>query len=877
MNSIKQFALALLHKWIGLVQRGRFVVLVFAFVLAAIALSYTINNLRINTSTADMLSPELPWRKLDIEHVKQFPKISNNINVVIEAETPDQAQDAAELLYSKLQEETKVFKTVYYPNGSSIFREDGLLFLDLDELQDLADELAAMQPFLAQLTEDQSIRGLFGMLSKVVDTINDGDTFDIKSLLQQINLSLVAINNKRDYRISWHQLMNGEERLKSVYKKFIILQPILDFGDLMPASLAIERLQEITQELGIEEKLGARIKLTGSAALAHEELQTVSRGIEIVTLLALTTVSVILLFGLGSIRLVVATLLTLIVGLVLTAAFATFAVGELNLISIAFAVLYIGLGVDFAIHYCLRYRELRRQGNSNPDSIETASNNVGSSIFLCATTTAIGFFAFIPTDYDGVAELGLISGTGIFISLIVTLTFLPAMLCIFKYTPNAINHNGNHLSEKFKTLLLFPFTHARIVSITSALSVLAFIVLLTQIKFDHNPLNLQNPAMESVQTAKELITDRTTSPRKGIVLASGKEDAVKTANKISRLPLVGEVRWVDDFIPVDQGDKLFIIEEMGLLLGDLDVNTRTPNLEDNDRIEAMEKFVSDVNKLASKESHIRLINLQHNITRVLEQLKGLDVQQQSQLLVRLENNLLASLPGRMRALQDSMNADFVSLESLPATFAEHWYNKEDRYILEIYPKEDVNNNGALRKFVKQVQAIEPRLIGSPVINIEASDTVVKAFKQAFSYAFIVITVFLFILLQHKKDTLLIVSTLVMAAIGTGGVSVILGIPLNFANVIALPLILGIGVDSGIHILHRFRTAMPEDNNLLATSSAQAVLVSALTSICSMGNLAFSPHMGTASMGKLLTIGIGMTLVCMLIVLPSLLAASASNE
>ncbi len=176
-----------------------------------------------------------------------------------------------------------------------------------------------------------------------------------------------------------------------------------------------------------------------------------------------------------------------------------------------------------------------------------------------------------------------------------------------------------------------------------------------------------------------------------------------------------------------------------------------------------------------------------------------------------------------------------------------------------------------------MRAVEPRVIGTPVISIEASNVVVSAFRQAFTYAFLAIVVLLIVLLDNRRDTLYIIIPLIMAALFTGGASVLFDIPFNFANIIALPLILGIGVDSGIHMLHRFRTALPSDQNLLATSSARAVLVSALTTMGSIGNLAFSHHLGTASMGKLLTIGVFMTLICMLVVLPGLLAPQIKRQ
>ena len=232
--------------------------------------------------------------------------------------------------------------------------------------------------------------------------------------------------------------------------------------------------------------------------------------------------------------------------------------------------------------------------------------------------------------------------------------------------------------------------------------------------------------------------------------------------------------------------------------------------------------------------------------------------------------LLASLPGRLEALNASLDADYISLETLPDQLKRLWVSADGKRRIEIYPKQDMQDNRALREFVRGVQSVSPGVTGAPINNLEASDAVAAAFRQAFLYAFIAITLMLFILLTRKRDVFLVLVPLLTAALVTGGVAVLAGLPLNFANVIALPLLLGIGVDSGIHIIHRFRTDLPDGRNILATSSARAVIVSSLTTMGGVGNLALSPHAGTASMGMLLTLGIGVTLACMLLVLPALL-------
>jgi hypothetical protein len=310
---------------------------------------------------------------------------------------------------------------------------------------------------------------------------------------------------------------------------------------------------------------------------------------------------------------------------------------------------------------------------------------------------------------------------------------------------------------------------------------------------------------------------------------------------------------------------------MDLLLGPFGFHEQLPAPADEERIASMHSFnqllgVLIESGLASTEDEM----LHTILNQFLLKLDTLSEADQKELLRQLEKSLLATFPGRLETLLQSMNADFISEETLPEELRSRWQNN-DKYRVEIYPTDNLMDNKARRQFVNEVRSVTPQLIGSPVISIEAGDAVVTAFQQAFLYALIAIIILLLILTERKKDVLFILAPLLLAAIFTGTTAVLLDIHLNFANIIALPLLLGIGVDSAIHILHRYRTTSPEEGPLLATSSARAVVVSALTTILSIGNLAFSEHLGTASMGKLLTIGISMTLVCTLIVLPSLLA------
>ena len=999
---LKQLSDMLLLKWVRLVRRYAPVVLVAAFALAFLAVRYTAHNISINTDTEHMLSAELSWRKLDQEYERLFPQYDNNILIVLEAATPDQARDAAMLLYERLRAERDLFEFVYYPNALPVFRESGLLYLDRAELQDLSDNLAEVQPFLARLARDPTLRGLFEVLGDALDAADDGEEVDIEPVLTRINTALEALRDGHPYRLSWQELMSGDgdgdgdqsrgqskitpnpaidrdnedftltpksgTDLKSVpgaapgaadapYREFILTQPELDYAGFFPATPAIDSIRGAYDELGIAASPGAELRLTGATMLAHEEMLSVMEGTETAILLALCLVTVIMVTGLSSLKLALVTVISLVTGLAYTAAFAILTVGELNLISVAFAVLYIGLGVDFAIHYCLRYREHLIDGADRGGALDRTSANIGGSLFLCAVSTAIGFFAFIPTDYTGVAELGWISGFGMFISFAVTLTVIPALLSLLPYRPGASpgeerGPGAGRLVER----------HAgKVLGATACLALVSAVVL-GGLRFDHNPLNLHARDGAALTTYRELLADNDLTPWTAIMIAAGAEQEEGYRAALSRSGLVDKVVTVADFIPAGQDEKLFIIDEMGLLLGDLSAEPPDPAAQTGDaRLAALRGFR---NKLRESDAddpvHEKLLG---NLESLLEAQKGTDPRLQhagasfksvpntlerqssrgataldsrmrgddeclppscrtrsgiqwnsvspggrlsvsldSRLrgndedgsgndgdgggndgdgggndedgsgddLAQLEQMLLASLPGRLEALNASLDADYISLETLPDQLKRLWVSAGGKRRVEIYPKQDMQDNRALREFVRAVQSVSPEVTGAPVNNLEASDAVAAAFRQAFLYAFAAITLMLFILLTRKRDVFLVLVPLLTAALVTGAISVLAGLPLNFANVIALPLLLGIGVDSGIHIIHRYRTDLPDGKSILATSSARAVIVSSLTTMGGVGNLALSPHAGTASMGMLLTLGIGVTLACMLLVLPALL-------
>ncbi|MCC6346192.1 MAG: MMPL family transporter, partial [Nitrospirales bacterium] len=430
-------AVRLIGKWVAFVQRRYRTVLSVALILTIGVLLYSVHAFSINTDFDSMIADTLRFRQLERDFSHAFPQMSDTIVLVIDADTAAHARSARSRLAGLLRKERTVFKSVYEPGGGEFFEKNGLLYLTVNELEELADALASAQPLLAFLVDDLSLRGLFTVLGRAVEQAEGGGEQmpgmqGFSPLFSHLAAAFEGIIAGRHYRVPWESIMLGDAPAGDQRRQFIILQPFFVTDSLSAGEASLDAVRRIIGNAGITGEQGVSVRITGDVALAQENLSEVTKSTGLATLASLFLVGSILYLGFGgSGRLILASLVTLLTGLIWTTGFALFALGSLNLISVTFAVLFIGLGIDYSIQFCLRYRELILGGTGRGEGVTVTARGVGRSLLLSCITTAIGFYSFIPTAYAGVAELGLISGTGMFISFFMNLTVLPALLCLF--------------------------------------------------------------------------------------------------------------------------------------------------------------------------------------------------------------------------------------------------------------------------------------------------------------------------------------------------------------------------------------------------------------------------------------------------------------
>jgi hypothetical protein len=489
---------------------------------------------------------------------------------------------------------------------------------------------------------------------------------------------------------------------------------------------------------------------------------------------------------------------------------------------------------------------------------------VGSSLLLAAFTTAVGFYAYIPTQFQGVAELGWIAGTGIFFGFLAAATLLPALVVQF-----ASSLRVKSARTVLDPRIFVPFNrHPRAVLGVAAVVIVASGVALFWVSFDSNPIHLRDPKSESVKTLLELAASGDAQLLNLEAVAPDHATATQWAAALRGLPQVRNVITIDSLVPKDQDEKIAALDDLKLVMG--------PSFAQLNRVPAdPERLAASLAALeAASADGPAAAPLHAAAAKLRAALAAEPPADAARALTGLDMALTEDLPPQLARLASGLDARPFGRNELPDVLASRYVIANGQELVEITPAEDVSDNAAARRFIAAVRGVVPKVTGPPVVYQEASSTVVHAFELALLYAFSAVTLMIFVVLRRWSETLLVVTPIALSKLVTAGAAVAIGMAFNYANIIALPLLVGFGVDSGIHVVHRMRTETAE--HLFDTSAMRAVFASGLTIIATFGILAFSSHVGTASMGVMLAIGLCVSMAFTLIALPAWLKVRAEG-
>ena len=833
--------------------------LVLAVLVTIGAGAYASRNFAIQTDTGKLISPDLPWRQRELQFDAAFPHQSDALLVVVDGATPELADSAAKSLDAALANKPDQIKAVYDPAGGAFFETNGLLFLSVDEVRQTTEQLIRAQAFLGTLAADPSLRGLAQALGFIPQGVEDG-SIAFKDFAKPLSLLAGTIDGLLEGRpasFSWNALMTGEAPKSRELRRLIRVSPVLDFDALEPGAAASETIRKEAAALGLTRDHGVTVRLTGPVAMADEEFATVADGALLNVLLTAVAVLIILWFALRSARVIFAVMLSLFAGLVITAALGLAMVGALNLISVAFAVLFVGIGVDFGIQFAVRYRAERHRDNDLHAALGNAAKLIAKPLALAAAATAAGFYAFLPTAYLGVSELGLIAGTGMIVAFVTSITMVPALLTLLRAPaePEAIGYRALAPADRFMAKYRIP------ILVGTLIIVVAGLPLLTKLKFDFNPLNLRSAKAESVSTLLELMKDTETSPNAINILASSLGEAAPLATRLGALPEVSDTVMLQSFVPEKQEEKFAIIGDAASLLNPtLDVAEIAAPPSDEETRQALGDAAKAYREMKGDDAE------KPEAAKMAQSLRAL-ADATPERRAEVEKALLSGLKLRLEQIRASLQAQPVSLDTLPQELKQDWIAKDGRARIEVRPSGDPNDNANMERFAEAVLKVTPEATGTPILIQESAKTIVDAFLQAAALALISITLILAFVLRRASDVLVTLVPLLLAAVVTLELTVLFGLPLNFANIIALPLLLGVGVAFKIYYVLAWREG---ETSLLASPLTRAVLFSAMTTATAFASLWLSNHPGTSSMGKLLSLALVTTLVAAVLFQPILM-------
>jgi hopanoid biosynthesis associated RND transporter like protein HpnN len=831
-----------------------------AVAVAAGAGFYAAKNFKINTDINTLISPDLDWRKRDNAFEKAFEQ-ERMILAVVEAPTPEFASAASARLVEKLSPDTKNFDSVRSLNDSEFFQKNGLLFLPKEEVAKVTSQFESAAPLIEIMAGDPSLRGLTGALETGLQGIKRGEV-KLDSTARPFSMIAQTVENvlKTGSGIfSWRELVNDQPLTDADRRSFIEFRPILDFNALEPGKDATDAIRQAARDLNLAGEYGARVRLTGPVPTANEEFATVQDGAVVNGIGTVLVVLIILWMALHSSKIIFAVFATLFVGLTVTTAAGLMMVGSLNLLSIAFAVLFIGLGVDFGIQYSVRYRSERYKNNDLEAALVHAAERSAVPLSLAAMATAAGFLSFLPTDYKGISELGKIAGVGMMVAFLASITVLPALLKL-------LNPPGE--KEPVGYAFLAPVDHFlekhRIAIIAGTLLIaVAGIPALYYLKFDFNPIHLRNAKVESIATYLDLRKDPNTGASAVNVMGKSEDDARKIEAHLAKLPEVLRTMSLDSFVPADQPAKLKLIAQGAKVLNPaLNPDQVDAPPSDEENVAALKGTADSLRKTAGDnkgEGGVASRRLADALAKLADSNEATRNKAQAVFVDPLKIML--------EQLKLLLQAQPVSLKTLPADLVRSWQTPEGITRVEALPKGDPDDNDNLRRFAGAVLAAEPTAIGGPVSILKSGDTVVKAFIHAGFWALLSISLLLWLALRRITDVLLTLVPLLVAGAVTLEICVLIGLPLNFANIVALPLLLGVGVAFKIYYVTAWRSGR---TNLLQSSLTRAIFFSAMTTATAFGSLWLSSHPGTASMGKLLALSLVTTLAAVLLFQPALM-------
>ena len=811
----------------------KFVVLIFLS-LALLSLFLTLNNLKIDTSTDSLINENLDFKINQKKLKNEFKFLSNNILIRLSSSDKLVLNEHTKKLIDKLKER-KDLNFVYSPSIDPLFKENFFSFLNHKEKKKIVKKLYEYQPFLSEINNNPRIEGFNNLLSLALKK-NDKNSLDnFYPILSSFSESL-NINNKVD----WSGILGANTN-----QNFIILGYKEEFKKKFNEFYSVLVHQKQNNSVQIE--------FTGGLVIDYEEINSVSTGNTVAGILSILIVSLILWMAFKNIRIIFILVGTILIGLSITMGIVSLTVGRLNLISVAFAVLFIGLTVDYGIQIVLRIFEKLEIDKKN---VLSGLNSISNTLLVASIPTMIGFLSFFPTNYIGLSELGVISFIGLIIGLFTNLIFLPSLLIIFLKKIEIKNNVKKTLT--YERIIFFLINKKKFVYYFIFFIFSFNVIFLEKISFDYDAMNLKDQNLASVKLAREMIKENPSSDY--ILSVTLDKEELKNTKKLDLLLEKESVDSYFSFLDINSEFKDDDFEYLKFLIG----SDKNPKFYGSpDQIEILKKNLLSLSNIGSK----KVSNLSNEILKQFN-----DIPLDSEKIKKIQFNFFSGFDSLIKKIQSFglINENFY--QEIPDYYSKRYVSDDQNYRVEIFPSKDVSSKTNLDEFINDVESIFPNAAGMPIVQQKAGLIVIESFIIALTISITFLIVFVYFIFKRFLYVLISAFSLFTAFMFSVFIMILFNINLNFANMIALPLLYSLGISFTIYFIRRFIQYDRKINNVITSNTPRAIFFSAATTMGSFSTLAISSHSGTSSMGFLLFICLLMTVLSAIFILPVLLSS-----
>lgn len=845
---------------------------------------YTVENLDFDMSRNSLVGADKKYHQIFLRFKEEFSS-QDEVVAVVESEDMEKNRQFVERLGAKLEAEPNLFTDVIYKGDLKMLGPKALLFLSDEQLAELQRTLQNYRPFLQHFAQATNLNSLFRKINQQFRSAKPEQNEQTESLIEAIPALTRIVEQARDAlnrpgtppAPGITALFNaGKQAEAGQYLTYANGRMYLVTArPAKPAveTAAVERLRALVSQTQAEVP-GVNAGVTGESVLEIDEMRQSQIDSTVATIASLIVVALIFIVGYREMGRPIKATASLIVGLGYTMGYTTLTVGHLNILTVTFLPILIGLAIDFGVHLITRFEEELRRGRTEKEALDKAMVNTGLGVFTGCFTTAGAFFAMGLTDFKGIQEMGIITGGGLLICLIPMMTFLPVLLR--QGGPKPLEHpNAPTTDKRAQIERLWLERPGCVVGITVVLAGLSLIQF-PKVYFDYNLLNMQTEGLPAVVYMRKLIDEASKSVLFGAVVADSLEEAVTLNSRLTNLPAVASVESMSRFLAGDQNAKLDQISRIKDEIATIrfeETDDEPVNLAElSQTLFYTQSYLglatNEAQKAGEKELAPQLRALRQAIGDLRRLMNSRDAERNAQKLAAFQRALLEDIQQTFEALKNQDNASALSVADLPAALRNRFVGKTGKLLLQVYPKENVWQRDNQEEFVQQLRSANENVTGTPVQLYQDTSLLKESYERAAWYALGAITILVFVHFRSVTSVLLALFPVVIGTVWMVGLMGAFDIPFNPANIMTLPLVIGIGVTNGIHILNRF--AEEENPSILARSTGKAVLVSALTTIAGFGSLIPAKHQGIASLGIVMSTGVATCMIAGLTFLPTLL-------